>query len=211
MQELQHMTVQALCDLAASDQPVPGGGSMASMSGAYGAALAQMMCKLTLNRDKYREVEARMQQLDAQLEQLRQAMLMGITKDTLSYAGFMEAMRLPKDTDEQKATRRAAMQQALKGACAVPLQNAQDALAALALAVEVVKLGNLNTLSDGLVGALMLRTAALGGINNVRINLPGIQDEAYRRDMEALCDKLQARALSLEQQAMDSARDREDR
>ncbi len=210
MQQLEQMTVQALNELTASNASVPGGGSISAMAGAYGAALAQMMAKLTMGREKYKQVEERMMQLDSALEPIRLRMLEGITKDTQSYDGFMQAMRLPKETDDEKAARSDAMQSALREACGVPLRNARDALEALQLAQDIVKLGNINTLSDGLVGVMMLRTAALGAINNVRINVPGVHDEAFRADMLSTCNKLQRQVIDLEQQAIAAAQAREE-
>lgn len=204
------MTVRALCDLTASRTSLPAGGSISSMAGAYGAALAQMMCKLSLGREKYRQAESRLMQLDAELEALRLKLLEGISLDTRAYGGYLRAARLPRETEAQREARRAAMQEALRNACRVPLQNARHALSALTLAAEVVSLGNFNTLPDGLVGALLLNTAVQSAINNVRTNVRRIDDGAFRAEMLAACDALETQTVEMEQQARETAHLREE-
>ncbi|MGI6688736.1 MAG: cyclodeaminase/cyclohydrolase family protein [Christensenellales bacterium] len=209
MLDFQQMTVANLSALTASNAPVPGGGSISAMTGAYAASLVCMVAKLTLGRAKYEAAQDIMKQADAQAEALRLSLLEGITKDSASFDTFMQALALPKDTDEEKQARQAAMQAGLKSACEVPLASAQNIHQVLKLALDTVKHGNANALSDGLVAALLARSALIGAISNVRINLPGIKDEAFAARMREACDHLEQEAHRLENEAMHAAKNRE--
>lgn len=198
---MKDMTVTGLCDLTASNSPAPGGGSISAMAGAYSAALCAMVAKLTTNKKGYEHLNEQMAQINQQAEALRLELLTDIQKDSESFNAYMEALGLPKNTDEEKAARSQAMQDALKGACQVPLKVAYKCLEALTMAKTAVELGNINTASDGMVGALLGRASVLGATHNVRINLGGIKDEDFKADMMSQCDQLEAQANAIEQEA----------
>ncbi|NLE69452.1 MAG: cyclodeaminase/cyclohydrolase family protein [Clostridiales bacterium] len=198
---MKDMTVTQLCDLTASNSPAPGGGSISAMAAAYAGALVCMVAKLTLGKKGYEDVQDEMAEMDQEADAMRQVLLSDIQKDSESFNGFMVALAMPKDTEEEKALRSQAMQDALKGACAVPYEVAGKALRMLQLAVDAVTKGNLNTASDGMVGVLMGRAGVIGALNNVRINLRGVKDEAFKQDMMSKCDVLEETANRLEAQA----------
>lgn len=194
-------TIQALSERTADNTPAPGGGSASALAGAFAASLLCMVARLTIGKKGYEAAQSQMQDVLTQAEPLRLLLLDAIQQDADSFDAFMEALRLPKENEEQVAQRTKAMQDALKGACMVPLKNAQNALSVLELSITAVKLGNTNATSDGLVGALLARSAVLGCLNNVRINLGGIKDEAFVLDMRNTCDRMEARATALEDEA----------
>jgi formiminotetrahydrofolate cyclodeaminase len=206
---MKDMTVTQLCDLTASNSPAPGGGSISAMAAAYAGALVCMVAKLTKGKKGYEDVQDEMAEMDQEADAMRQVLLSDIQKDSESFNGFMVALAMPKDTEEEKALRSQAMQDALKGACAVPYEVAGKALRMLQLAVDAVTKGNLNTASDGMVGVLMGRAGVIGALNNVRINLRGVKDEAYKADMLAKCDVLEETANRLEAQAQKALHARE--
>lgn len=206
---MKDMTVTQLCDLTASNSPAPGGGSISAMAAAFAGALVCMVAKLTLGKKGYEDVQDEMAEMDQEADAMRQVLLADIQKDSESFNGFMVALALPKDTEEQKAVRTQAMQDALKGACAVPYEVAGKALRMLQLAVDAVTKGNLNTASDGMVGVLMGRAGVIGALNNVRINLRGVKDEAFKQDMMSKCDVLEETANRLEAQAQKALHARE--
>ncbi|NLX83632.1 MAG: cyclodeaminase/cyclohydrolase family protein [Clostridiales bacterium] len=187
---MKDMTVTALCELTASASPAPGGGSISAMSGAYAAALVCMVAKLTLEKEGYQDVREEMEAIHQEADSLRNDLLEDIQKDAESFDAFMVALKLPKETDEEKALRREAMQDALKGASQVPLGIARKCLKAQKLAVRALEIGNVNTASDAMVGVLLGRAATLGGVNNVLINLGGIKDEEFVARMRAACEEL---------------------
>lgn len=198
---MKDMTVTALNDYTASASPAPGGGSISAMAGAYGAALVCMVAKLTLDKKGYEDKADLMKELDTEAEALRLDLLTDIQKDSESFNAYMDALKLPKDTEAQKAARGQAMQDALKGACQVPLGVARKCVKVLDMAVQAVEHGNINTASDGKVGVLMGRAAILGAVNNVLINLGGIKDEEFVQKMKEECAGLEAHANQQERYA----------
>lgn len=201
--ELKQLTVEDLSRETASKKAAPGGGSISAMAGAFAASLACMASKLTLGKAEYEAVWDRVREIDARAEELRLELLDDIQKDTSSFDAFMKALELPKGTAEEKEARTQAMQDALKGACAVPMAVAGKAFEAMRLALETVRIANVNVASDSMVGVLMGRAAVLGALSNVRINLDSIKDEAYVRRMSAACDEMEARVRKLEKEGAD--------
>ena len=196
--ELKDMSVAELAALTASNSPAPGGGAIAAMTGAYGAALAAMVASLTLGKKDYADVQDEMKAVIEKAEQLSVELLDAIQKDSSSFDAFMAALGLPKNTDEEKAVRKAAMQQALKEAAEVPYQTAVSAFAVMPLAEQVVRYGNAKAVTDGLVSAMMARTAVRSALLNVKINLESINDDAYVAQMEEKCQKLEGEAVKQE-------------
>lgn len=203
--DMQEMNVQALMELTASDAPAPGGGAIAAMSGAFGAALAAMVGSLTLGKKGYEEVETHMATMTEAAKTLSHRLLAAMDEDANSFNGYMAALRMPKGTETEKAERRAAMQEALKTASLVPLNTAKTAAEIFPLAETAVRYGNKNAVTDGLVAAMMARTAVLGALMNVKINLGSIRDEAFVGMLKAECEALQTEAVAAERRILDLA------
>ena len=141
-------TMHAFLDEVASSSPAPGGGSVAALAGALGAALTSMVCNLTVGKKKYADVEDEMKKVLEQSEHLRVQFTELIERDTTAFNKVMEAITLPKDTDPQKALRSAAIREATKEATLVPLEVMKHCIDALALAQAVASKGNANSVSD---------------------------------------------------------------
>ena len=172
-------TLASFVDQLASSSPAPGGGSVAALSGALGAALTSMVCNLTIGKKKYAGVEEEMKKVLTQSEALRRQFLDLSEKDTLAFNKVMEAFGLPRETEPQKALRAAAIREATKEATLVPLEVMKHCIDALALAQEVAAKGNVNSVSDAGVSGLMLHAACQGAALNVRINLNGLDDPEF--------------------------------
>lgn len=183
--EMKDMTLVQFCATTASNEPAPGGGSVSALAGALAASLAEMVAQLTIGKKGYEDAAEEMKAMIPQAAALRAELLEEITRDSTSFSAYMEALTLPKDTDEQKEVRRNAMQSALKVAAEVPLHVAVTASKIMPLAAALVKRGNSNAVTDGIVAAMMTRTAVLGALLNVKINLGSIKDEAYVTEMKA--------------------------
>ena len=192
--DMQDMNVRALLELTASDAPAPGGGAIAALSGAFGAALAAMVGSLTLGKKGYESVQEEMAETTAKANALAQKLLSAMDEDASSFNGYMAALKMPKDTQES-----------LKSASLVPLNTAKTAAEIFPLAEAAVKSGNKNAVTDGLVAAMMARTAVLGALMNVKINLGSIKDEAFVSELRETCAALQAEALAAEQRILDLA------
>ena len=176
---LTEKTVSKFLDELASNSPAPGGGSVAALAGALGAALTSMVCNLTIGKKKYADAEPDMKNVLQRSEELRKIVARLIDTDTDAFNKVMEAYGLPKDSDDQKALRSAAIQGATKEAALVPLEVMKHCIDGLALAKIVAEKGNANSLSDAGVSALMQHAACESAALNVRINLTGIQDAEF--------------------------------
>ncbi|HPX66298.1 MAG TPA: cyclodeaminase/cyclohydrolase family protein, partial [Anaerolineaceae bacterium] len=125
-----------------------------------------------------------------QAEPLRQALTEGIEKDAKSYDGVVEAMRLPKGTEEEIAARDEAILKASLVAAQVPLQTARDCLVALKLAKRMCEIGNENAISDAAAGAHMAKAGFMAAGLNVRINLLGYDDNKDAQALKAEWDDM---------------------
>jgi formiminotetrahydrofolate cyclodeaminase len=172
-------TLVAFLDELASSSPAPGGGSVAALAGALGAALTAMVCNLTIGKKKYAAVEGEMKKILAQAEKMRGLFTALIDEDTRAFNKVMEAFSLPKDTEPQKALRSAAIREATKEATNVPLEVMKHCIDALALTQQVAASGNVNSVSDAGVSAYMLHAAVEAAALNVRINLNNLNDSEF--------------------------------
>lgn len=175
---LQARTLGEWLATLASDAPTPGGGAAAAIAAATGAALIAMTGRLSVGRGGDAELDARMQSLVEEADAAREAFLVLADQDGGAFDAVMAAFRLPRATDEGKAARVMAIQEALDGAAVVPLGVARRAVALMALAEDAAALGNPNAASDGYSGGAMLFAATLAALANVRINAASLKDAA---------------------------------
>jgi len=174
-------TVESYLNKLASADPEPGGGSAAALAGALGAALVSMVANLTLGKEKFAAVQDDVAELKKKSEALRAELEELVTLDALAYREVAAAMKMPKDTDEQKEQRRQVMQVALKGAAEVPLKVAEAAVEVARLSLPAAEKGNPNAVSDAGVAVLLADAAAQSAALNARINLVWIEDEDVKR------------------------------
>lgn len=196
--DLKDISITELADLTASKSPAPGGGAIAAMTGAYGAALTAMVARLTIGKKGFDDVQSHMEGLARSADDLRATLLDAIQKDSSSFDAFMDALRMPKETEEEKVQRKLAMQEALKHAAEVPYQTALDASKIMPLAELAVQEGNPQAVTDALVAAMMARTAVRSALLNVKINLESITDEAYVAEMRDKCQNLEGDVVKYE-------------
>jgi len=165
--------------VTASKEPTPGGGAIAALTAATGAALAEMVANLTFGKKGYEAVQNEMEELQAKAEAIRERMLELSQADADVFNIFMNALGLPKNTDEEKAARTAAIQQAYKDAAMVPFEIGELANQIFDLAELASRKGNQNLITDGIIAAINARAAVKSAFLNVRINLSGIKDESF--------------------------------
>lgn len=187
------MSIIAFSDLLASDAPAPGGGSTAALAGALGVSLAAMVAGLTVGKKKYADHEELAKNVMQNAQGLQKQLLDLMDRDTEAFNGVSAVFTMPKETDEQKAARSAAMQTALKACTLTPFEMMECALKALELTRSLVGKSNDSAASDLGVAALSLKTAMQGAWLNVLINISGIKDatfaDMYRKNGEALLAK----------------------
>lgn len=172
-------SLQTFLDELASPSPAPGGGSVAALAGALGAALTSMVCHLTIGKKKYADVEETMKAILKESEELRSRFTLLIDKDTEAFNKVMEAFTLPKDSEAQRSLREAAIASATKEATLIPLEVMKHCIDGLALALKVARNGNKNSVSDAGVSALMLQAACESAALNVKINLNALTDMEF--------------------------------
>ena len=186
--DLTNLTINDFTALLGSDAPAPGGGSAAALTGALGASLCSMVANLT------QELAASVAE---KAEALRRALLDAMNEDAASYDGFMAALALPKSTEEEKAARSAAMQEALITSTQSPLHTMELAAEVLKLTRSLVGCSNANAVSDLAVSALSLKAAMQGAWLNVLINVGSLKDPDKAEYFRARGGRLLAENLAL--------------
>jgi len=186
----------------ASDAPEPGGGSVAALVGALGAALVSMVTHLTLGKPKYADVQKEMAELESRAGVLRGQLEDLVTLDAQAYGAVAAAMKLPQDTDQQKASRKEVLQAALNGAAAVPLKIALTAVEVAQLSLPAAEKGNLYAVSDAGVAVLLADAAAQAAALNVKINLAWIEDETFKSAAWARIEEALAETARLREQVL---------
>ena len=177
------LDVKKYMENLASNLPAPGGGSASALAGAQGISLVMMVAELTVGKEKYRDWEAYCQKAISDGTVIQTNFLKTIDDDTDAYNKVGAAFKLPKNTDEEKVARSRAIQDATVLATRVPLRTMEISLEALKVAKSLIGKSNPNCSSDIGVGALNLKSALMGAWLNVKINLPGIKDEALRNEL----------------------------
>jgi formiminotetrahydrofolate cyclodeaminase len=195
-------SIGTFTELVAAGTPAPGGGSVAAYCGVLAASLGQMVCNLTIGKQKYAEAEPRLRAIRSELERLGARLRELIAEDAASFEAVLQAYRLPRDSDEQKADRAAQIQIALRGAVDVPVETSQRSFDALMLLGELADIGNRNALSDVAVGARLAQVAIRGASYNVGVNLDSISDrvaaDTTREQMKGMIDQSRTIAEQVE-------------
>ncbi len=176
---LVNLRVNDFVDEVSRDTPAPGGGSIAALAGALSAALAAMVANLCVGKSEFDAQYEELCALAESAQRVKDELVRAVDLDTQAFHQVLEAMRLPKDTPQQKDTRSAALRAGYKSAAAVPEHTAELCHEALQLCWRAARLGNKPVMSDAGVGALMAFAGLQGAIYNVRINLPHTKDADF--------------------------------
>jgi formiminotetrahydrofolate cyclodeaminase len=203
---LQDLTLKQFLEKTANNEPVPGGGSISALHGAVAAALTEMLANITIGKKNYSAVEETMKLNATKASALRTEFLTDIDRDAEAYNLVFQAFRLPKDTDEQKVLRSEKIQEATKVAALVPMEVAERAFELLDLISETTRKGSKNAITDGCVAMMTCRTAVLGALLNVRINLASIRDERFVKELSEKCNRIEKETLRKEQELMEFVR-----
>jgi len=202
---MKNKTLEEFSKETASNEPVPGGGSIAAYSGALAAALSEMVANLTVGKKKYEDVEEEMKIIVGKAEMIRTNMLDNIEKDCEAFDKVMAGFKLPKTSEEEKEYRKNKIQEGLIIAAEVPLEIAKEAFEIMPLAEMAVEKGNKNAVTDGLVSAMLARTAVLSALLNVKINLNSIKDEDYVDKTRKVVESLEKMAIEKEKEILNKS------
>ncbi len=192
---LVSMKLSSFISELASSSPAPGGGSVAALSGALGAALASMVCNLTVGKEKYLKFQNEIKEVLKKSESLRKELTKLIDKDTQAFNDLMKAFKLPKETEKQLEVRSKAIQEGYKIAAGVPLETAKTSQEILDLAKVVAEKGNQSSITDAAISAIMAKTGVDAAILNVKINLKSIKDEKFVNNINAQLNELQKNTI----------------
>lgn len=201
---LVDLTVKDFLDKVAGNDPVPGGGSVAALNGAIASALADMVAGLTIGKKGYEAHEELMQHIHSLASEQQARFVAYIDRDSEAYNCVFDCFKLPKNTDEEKAARSAAIQEATKQAALIPLQVACNAYELMSLIADVARLGNRNAVTDACVAMISARSAVLSALLNVRINLGSLKDKAFVAALQTAADALERAACEKEKELLDS-------
>ena len=203
---LTELTIKDFISKVISNDPVPGGGSVSALNGALATALSAMVANLTVGRKKYVEVNDLMQELSTRFEKLSHKLIEDVDRDSDAYNRVFAAFKLPKETEEEKQIRSEAIQQETKYAAQVPMEVARAVYEVLPQIDAIAQKGNSNAVTDACVSMMCARTAILGALLNVRINLTSIKDEAFVNALREEADTIEAHTILQEQALLDYAR-----
>ena len=187
--DLLTSSVKDFVAATASKEPTPGGGAIAALTAATGAALAEMVANLTFDKKGYEDVQEEMHLLQQKAEFIREKALSLAQADANVFNLFMDALALPKNTNEEKLARTAAIQQ---DAANVPLEIGMISYEIFDLAYVAATKGNQNLITDGIIAAINARAAVKAAFLNVRINISGIKDERYVADLKAQMNQIES-------------------
>jgi len=190
-EDLMELKVNSFVDEVSRESPAPGGGSIAALAGALGAALASMVSNLSIGKRGTEEVEEDLKPVADRAQEIKDLLVKAIDEDTNAFNAYMEATRLPQKTEEEKQIRIQAIQDGLKEAVAVPLKTAHLSAEAIDLAGKAADKGNINSVTDAGVGAHIAFSGVKGGIFNVLINLKEIEDKKFNQEMITTCKELE--------------------
>jgi formiminotetrahydrofolate cyclodeaminase len=194
MSLLMDMSIRDFNQILGSKAAAPGGGSTAALAGVLGAALTMMVVNLSIGKKAYEALDenikskiasdhAMITSLNAELSDL-------VDEDTKAFTLFMEAMQLPKETEQEKLIRAGQMQKASLYALDVPLRVAEKCLQILKHQSDIALYGNKNAVSDVGVGAELAAAGIKGAALNVKINLPSIEEQAVKIDAVHKIDRI---------------------
>jgi len=191
-ERFRDLTIAGFVDHLASAEPVPGGGSASAIAASLGASLVAMVAALSVDRPRYADHAATQASAGATGRALADRLLGLADEDAAAYAEFGAALRMPKDSESERAARTAALRAAARTAAEVPL-GCVEACRAIVLAAEsLAGRSNLNASSDLAVACLLASAAAHGAAANVLVNLPAVGDDAFAATMRSRVEDLLA-------------------
>ena len=197
MSQVTDLSVREFSARLASGDPTPGGGSAAALAGALGSGLVVMVCNFTVGRDKYADVEEEMRGVLERAEQLRWELEQSVEDDVAAYGSYAAAQKLPRETGDEQRARAEALDAALRESTLVPLGVAERCAQLLELALRAAELGNRFLISDAAVGAELAAAGQSSAELNVRLNLGGIEDEGFTREVSERLSAVAARGREL--------------
>jgi len=206
--KLVGMTAAAFADETASESPAPGGGSVSAYIGALGVSLGTMVANLSSHKAGWDEQWEVFSGWAEKGQQIKDELLFLVDEDTRAFNRIMDAFGLPKGTDEEKAARTAAIQDATKYAIEIPFRTMKKAYESFDIIEAMVASGNPNSVTDAGVGALCVRSAVIGAYLNVKINASGLKDKDFLGRLMKEAEEIVALTKTREEKILSEVSDR---
>lgn len=200
--KLVDMTCADFANETASESPAPGGGSISAYMAALGAALGTMVANLSSHKQGWDDRWEEFSVWAEKGQKIKDELLVLVDEDTNSFNKIMDALALPKGTDEEKRIRKAELQLATKYAAEVPFHTMQKAMEVLPLCAAMANIGNPSSVSDAGVGALAATAAVRGAFLNVKINAADIEDKKWVEDIVKSAAELEKQAMREQDEIM---------
>jgi glutamate formiminotransferase/formiminotetrahydrofolate cyclodeaminase len=202
---LNNLSVKDFADELSTDSPAPGGGSASALAGSLAAALSAMVANLTIGKKGYEKHFDELKIVAEQCQQLKDELLSLVDEDTNAFNKVMEAFRLPKKTDEEKAKQQRAVEEATKYAAHVPFKTMQKSLEVMKHVFVVAEKGNVNSISDAGVACLLAQACCEGAAMNVLINLKSLtskESKKFSAKMKRGVEKLLEESKTMKQKIL---------
>ena len=177
---IKDKSLEEVLKSVASKNPTPGGGSVSAVAGAFAASLVEMVCNLTIGKEKYIENESEVKKIKKLVNTLTSELLVLSDEDANAYDGVVKAFK----TNKTNKNRKIIIQNAFKKATLIPLETGKKSGEVLTFAERMLEIGNKNASSDSLVASYLSKAAIKGALENVEINLESITDEAFKKELK---------------------------
>ena len=195
-----------------SNEPTPGGGSVSAYAGVLGSALTFMVGGLTFGKKDYsdlsEDIRNKLEANAKEMEDLFEELSAIVDEDSKAFDEVMKAFKMPKESDEEKKARSAAIQEGYKLALQVPLKCAEKCLRVLELQDVFAEEGNVNAITDIGVGILLAQSGMEGALLNVSINLGSIKDVEYKKEISQKVEELLAKGKDLKEKNLKTVYER---
>lgn len=196
--KLVGMNLLEFANETASESPAPGGGSISAYAGAMGVSLATMVANLSSHKRGWDERWEEFSEWAEKGQKLKDELLFLVDEDTNAFNKIMDAFGLPKKSEEDKAARKRAIQDASKYAIEIPFKVMQKSFESMEVIKAMAEIGNPNSVSDAGVGALCARTAVMGAFLNVKINATDIEDKSFVEEKLSQGAEIEKKTMALE-------------
>jgi methenyltetrahydrofolate cyclohydrolase len=202
------LSIEEFLTRLGSSDPTPGGGCLVAVTGSMAAAQIAMVCNLTIGRRQYAGVEVQVQGILADVLVQQRELLELATADTEVYGAVRDAFRLPRDTDDEKATRKAAIESAMHPATEVPVRTAEASRGVLELCLPAAETTNTSTLSDVAVATHLALAATRAGADQAQLNVASLTDPTFAVAMQQRIEQALAGAEAMAERALVTVRSR---
>ena len=204
--DYKNYKISEYMDLLASSAPTPGGGPVAALTCAQGASLCIMVCELSIGKKKFEEHEGLLKEVLSNQKKYKEEFLNLMNQDSIDFKEMEKVFKMPKDTDEEKALRNKAMQEAFKICLETPLNIMETALKSISDTRRIVGKSSSLASSDLEVSALMLEAGARGALVNVKINTKNMEDKTFAQRKNTRADELITEISKISSEILDALR-----